>query len=395
MDEVKNNTSERTAVGARITIYRRGKRGVYYADYHHNGKHCRTSLKTPNKRLATQRAVKLERLLDDGTFISKRETKRQQVTSITLTQATKEFIDYSETEGRRRKTVVKQRGILNRFARFAAETNIQQLAGVDLRLIDRYRSERGKCLSLKSMHNEGQLLKQFLAWCAERRLIETNPLATRRFRPPKYEPREGPALEQVNLILSSASVTRKPVLATLAFTGARIGEVAHLRIEDVDLQEGWLHFVSRPGYETKTGNSRKVPIHECLRPLLESVIRRRSSGWFFTALASRKYPAGDHCISAKHVNEDFKRLLKSLKLPAGQDGGFTIHSLRRSFKTICVNSGIPREVVDAWQDHAHIRTPGDLYYKLSDADSQRFMMQVPIGLAPPQQPSEGGENIST
>lgn len=238
------------------------------------------------------------------------------------------------------------------------------------------------------MHSEGQLLKKFLAWCAERGLIEVNPLATRRFRPPKYEPREGPTLEQVNLILSSASATLKPVLDMLAFTGARIGEVAHLLVAGVDLEGDWLRFESRPGFETKTGNSRKVPIHESLRPLIEAAMRQRSSGWLFTAQASRKYPAGDHWISAKHINEDFTRLLRSLKLPAGQDGGFTIHALRRSLKTICMNSAIPREVIDAWQDHAHIRTPGGLYYTLSDADSQRFMKQVPIGVArPPQQPT--------
>ena len=40
-----------------------------------------------------------------------------------------------------------------------------------------------------------------------------------------------------------------------------------------------------------------------------------------------------------------------------------------------------REVVDKWQDHSGDRRPtaGDLYYKLSDGDSQKFMNLVPFG----------------
>jgi integrase len=88
------------------------------------------------------------------------------------------------------------------------------------------------------MHNEGQLLKQFLGWCSERQLIAQNPLAARKFKPPKCEPREDPTLQQINTILSAASSTRFPILATLAFTGARSGEAPRLRNEDRQFSKG-------------------------------------------------------------------------------------------------------------------------------------------------------------
>ena len=377
----KQTNSERTLVGARITIYARGKRRIYYADYHHNGEHCRRSLRTTNKKVAIRRARQLDQDLDEGTLPDTRPNLPKKCKTITLVQAALDFVEYSRTEGRRRRTITKQRGILDRFIEVASASGVEDLTDVSLLLIDQFRSKRKKKLSATSMTNDGRLLRQFLAWCAERQLIGENPLAGKKFCPPKHEPREGPALEQINAILTSASAVRRPVLATLAFTGARSGEVAHLLVEDVDLDGNWLHFVSRPGLETKSGNTRKVPIHERLRPVLEAATGTRKSGWLFTALPSRKYPKGDHHISTKHVNEDLLEVLKSLKLPAGRVGGFTVHSLRRSFKTICVNANIPREVVDAWQDHAHVRTPGDLYYKLSDADSQRFMKLVPFGEA--------------
>jgi integrase len=378
---VNNETiTERVKVGARMTIYTRGNRKIYYADFHHNGTHCRRSLKTTIKREAIRRAANLEQSLGDQHGVVTNPAVPATTSNMSVAAAAKEFTAFSRTEGRRRRTIVKQVGILTRFAEFAKKNGAHQLGDVDLRLIDAYRNERKATLSPKSMHNEAQLLKQFLGWCAERQMIASSPLAARKFRPPKYQPQEGPTLERINTILNAASAIRSPVLATLAFTGARSGEVSHLRVEDVDLTGNWLHYISRPGFETKSGNSWKVPIHERLRPVLEKALRNRVTGWLFTALPSPKYPDGDHHISTKHLNEDFVELLTKLKISAGKKkGGFTIHSLRRSFKTICVNAGIPREVVDAWQDHAHVRTPGDLYYKLADNDSQRFMKLVPFG----------------
>ncbi|MCI0492825.1 MAG: hypothetical protein L0Z07_07795, partial [Planctomycetes bacterium] len=56
----------------------------------------------------------------------------------------------------------------------------------------------------------------------------------------------------------------------------------------------------------------------------------------------------------------------------------TFHSLRSSFKTICTNARIPREVVDVWQNHAPDRAASHVYYKLTDDESQRFMKCVPF-----------------
>jgi integrase len=359
MEKMSNDRTNRIAVGDRITIYPRGRKNVYVADFHFEGRHCRKSLGTTVKRIATRRAISLQQTLDDGSYCASELKTVKASKSITLVNAAKEFVNFSETEGRRRRTVVKQRGILNRFSDFARENGIQQLIDVDLRLIDGFRAFRKLTLKPKSMSNDGQLLKQFLEWCTERQLIERNPLASRKFRPPKAESREGPNLKQINAILKAASATRYPILATLAFTGARSGEVAHLRVEDVDLAGNWLRFVSRPGFETKTGESRKVPIHLRLRPVLEQALARNKAGWLFTAQPSRKFPNGGHYISTKRVNEDFLKVLTLLKIPAGQDSGFTVHSFRRSFKTICVNGNIPREVVDAWQGHTRIRNASD------------------------------------
>lgn len=90
---------------------------------------------------------------------------------------------------------------------------------------------------------------------------------------PQIRVKGGPNLEQVETILQAATETRKTQFALLAFTGIRSGELQHLRVEDVDLDGKWIHIVSRPGAETKTRESRKVPIHPRLYAVCRSIRR--------------------------------------------------------------------------------------------------------------------------
>jgi len=172
--------------------------------------------------------------------------------------------------------------------------------------------------------------------------------------PPILSPKELARLLglSVNQVLQNSATIRLPVLATLALTEMRASECCHLKPQDVDLDAGWIHVFSRPGFETKTSQSWKVPIHPRLRQILEQIPKGQRE-WFFTALPSPRYPAVGHHLNMKHVCEDFKKVLKQLGIPVGKkNGGFTLHSLRSSFKIICIHAGLRHEVVDAWQNHA-------------------------------------------
>jgi integrase len=100
-----------------------------------------------------------------------------------------------------------------------------------------------------------------------------------------------PALAQINEVLEVASEIRTPVFATIAFTGFRSGDVGRLRVEDVDLEGNWIHVISWPGFETKTGHSRKTPIHPRLRKILD-YLQLHKTGWFSKATPSRNIRSG-------------------------------------------------------------------------------------------------------
>lgn len=363
---------KRIRVGDHVTIYPRGKKKVWCADFWRDGQHCRLSLKTANQKVALQKAMKLELELAGGTF-------RKPPSATTVRQACVDYLSYLETEHRARKTLVKYRGILDTFITFLELQRVSRLAQFTVTHFDRFRASRKPTHHPKTMYTEGVVIKQLLKWARSRKLITDNPLEDFKLAKPALEPLPGPSLEQVNRILEALSEPQRTQISVLGFTGMRSGELQRLQPEDLNLQENWLHIRSRQGAETKTRLSRKVPIHHRLSPLLQA-LRTSRRPWLFTMPASSRYPKGDHELNVKRLNEAFLRVVEQLGMPAGRkQGGFTLHSLRHFFETFTVNAGIPQRVIDTWLGHRSDRSMASIYYRLSDFDSQQFMIQVPFG----------------
>lgn len=386
MDQIgaMKKTNNRTLIGTRVTICKRGKKKIYQADFHWNGQHRRISLRTANKRVAIEKAIALEKQLIDGTYGSVESHEQSTLPQKTFEEATEEFLDYKLTEGLRPKTFSKYRGILKLFASFLATKSINKVGKVHLTHIDDFRKKRNSEIGTKSMHHEGTLLKAFFAWCHDRSYCRKNPLEKRKFSPPKAKKKQRVlTLAQINNLVYAASGNLRYILGMIAFTGMRSGECQRLLVQDIDLKSGWIHIRSRTGKETKTGDEWKVPTHPALRMLLEEYSPRKS-GYYFTQPPSRQYPNGDHEINTKRLNESFQKLLRSQGLPTGiKNDGFTIHSLRHAFKSICVSRLIPREYVDHWQGHSSISNASDIYFHTFETDSQEHIRKVPFGQAEP------------
>lgn len=370
-----SDESNRVRIGDRVTLSPRGKKRTWVADFWENGVHRRVSMKTANKKVAVERATRLAADLARGEF-------RPPPAAVSVRQAADDYLAYLRTEDRARKTLVKYRGVFDLFLSYLDGHRITRLAQVTAGLFDRYRAERKQERHAKTVYSEGVIIKQLFRWAKGRRLLADNPLADVRLKKPPTVPKEGPGLDQVDRILAAAPEPLRSQLAVLAFTGMRSGELQRLQKADVDLAGGWVHVRSRPGAETKTRESRKVPIHPRLRPVLSS-LPRAGGGWAFAAAPSRKYPAGGHHLSTKRLNEQFTRLAGRLGLPVGRASGFVIHSLRHFFETFTVNAGIPQRVIDTWLGHRSDQSMAAVYYRLRDEDSQAFMKKVPFGTGRP------------
>ncbi len=309
---------------------------------------------------------------------------------ISLQEATSEYVNYLRTEGLAPQALKKYEGVFTIWNEFLSNNTVRFLDRITLRNFDQFRAQRKEQgRKLKTLYTEGVILKQFLKWAKSRGLFRNDPLVEAKLEKPIFEPKAGPTLEQIHLILTNADANLSPSLAVLTFTGIRSGELQRLRKEDLDLEGNCLHVVSRPDAPTKTKRCRKIPLHTKLR----AVLGRTANPTGALAVhfsCRRKYPEGDHHINPKHLNERFGKLVEKLGLPAGRDGGFTVHSLRHSFETIAVNAGIPQRVVDTWLGHHSDRSMAAVYYKLSDEEWQKFMQQVPFE-CPTWQPCGKGD----
>ena len=224
--------------------------------------------------MARQRALKFEAQLLDGSY-------QPGPPPMPLAKVIDEYVAYLRTENRRPKTVTRYAGVLRTFQTFAEDNNVHRLTQVTMALVDKYRAFRKPNLSLPSMHTEAVMLKTLFKWARHRKYLRENPLESLKFTKPISRPRGGPSLAEVQTILAMALEPDRTHYAVLAFTGMRSGELRRLRVEDVDLVGNWIHIVSREGAETKTGCSRKVPIHPALKPILAAA--STTGPWFFTA----------------------------------------------------------------------------------------------------------------
>lgn len=122
-----NMKNERIRVGDRVVITRRGKRGRYTAEFHHNGQHRRQSLRTSNRREATNRAVQLAAELAAGAYLTSARTTPAP-TSVTLEVASEEYLKAKQVDGLRRRTLTKYRGILTLFTSFCRDRRVHRVA---------------------------------------------------------------------------------------------------------------------------------------------------------------------------------------------------------------------------------------------------------------------------
>ncbi|HCS50866.1 site-specific integrase [Rubinisphaera sp.] len=357
------------SIGDRVKIYPRGKKRIYTAEFSFEGKHCRKSLDTSNKKVAIQRATQLSAKLSSGDF-------QMKVEQTSVCDAKELYLSQLAFDGSARSTLERYGGELDTFIQFCHTKRIRNLAQIKPLHFDEFRKLRAKTHAATTVYHESMVIKQFLNWCVSRHLLKVSPLQGIKIPSVKSSCRRlVPTLEQVYQILEALPASQKIMLVILAFTGIRSGELKRLRKDDVDLKNNWIHIISREGAETKTRESRKIPIHPVLRSYLLHY-KSPSGPWYLAARASPRYPDGDHHINPKSLKQRVQATARQCGIPVGQKSdGLVLHSFRHFFETHCVNSGIPQKAIDSWMGHRSDRSMGAVYYQLSDDQSQKFILK--------------------
>ena len=145
------------------------------------------------------------------------------------------------------------------------------------------------------------------------------------------------------------------IIETFAYTGARVGAVAALRMEDFQKREGgW-----EVRFSEKGGQQRSIPVrydlalslHDYLEAAGIAGAEARSPFW----RAARDRGGAvltNHGISPYAIRAMLKRRLRSAGLPMG----ISPHSFRVFVVTDLLNQGVPVEEVQYLVGHASART---------------------------------------
>jgi integrase len=146
-------------------------------------------------------------------------------------------------------------------------------------------------------------------------------------------------------------------LQFVLLTGARRGEAAKLRWEDVDFHAGSILF-----RDTKNGEDRTVPMTNYVRQMLELLLAQGSNDFVFAS----------HTSKTGHILEPRKTIAAVAKRSGVTH---TIHDLRRTYATLLEKLDVSATAVKALLGHKNSRDVTATHYTVVELERLRPVAQ--------------------
>ncbi|MBI3602510.1 MAG: site-specific integrase [Candidatus Omnitrophica bacterium] len=327
----------------------RFRSGRYYIDYRVNGQRFRKAT-GKSKRIAELALkdieVKIER--NDLGFIEK---------DVELNKLFEEFLAYGITH-HAPKTQKRYKGILDNFKEFLKKFPfIKKASQLDSKFFEDYQTFRKvKGVSNKTVNIELICLKAMFNLAIKWNYIWASP--TKNVTPLKEENNKKPRFlskEECKILLENCDEWFYPILYTFLHTGMRKSELENLTWSDVDFERKKIKIRYKDDWSPKT-SEREIPISNGLFELLKKrkeTNQIRSCPYVF-------HLKGDK-IEANYLRKKYLPLTKQCGFPDVTK----IHSLRHTFASHLVMSGVDLPTVKKLMGHADIETTM-IYSHLAD-----------------------------
>ena len=209
----------------------------------------------------------------------------------------------------------------------------------------------------------------------DRKIITSNPMSCVRKPHSDRKDKKVRALtkeEQQRLlnVLRSSDIKYKEQMLLMMFTGMRMGEINALDVNDINLRFNMITIrrsITRDkndnpiiGESAKTETSeRTIPIPLQVKPLAEKIVTNYIDNkyglLFFNQNKSRP-------LTTSQVNSQFKRICDKYKIiDESVPGTISLHSLRHTYATRCIEAGMPAKVLQTLIGHKDIETTLNTY----------------------------------
>jgi integrase len=284
-------------------------------------------------------------------------------------------------------TVTKYERILLRFAKFLGHDDARAVSAEDvIRFKDhRLRDEGASAKTIKD--GDIAAIKSIFAWAVANKKLVTNPAAGVTVKVIRNGGKQGYSIDGATLILRAALSRRagpqeRPKLTAalkwapllLAHSGARVGEIAQLRKQDVRRIEGvWSMRLTMDAGRIKDREDREVPLHpQIVRLGFPEFVEAAPDGYLFIdETTDAKAFQARHRSLKNRLGDLFRGVLREAKVPAN-------HGWRHAFITRCRAYGVDLEKrrmitghAGQGTDEAEYGNPAGLYQeicKLPDYD---------------------------
>ena len=162
--------------------------------------------------------------------------------------------------------------------------------------------------------------------------------------------------EIIKILQNPTNLKHKAILWTIYSSGLRISELTNLRIDDIRSKEGYIFIKGGKGKK-----DRKTILSENLVTLLRQYYKMyKPSYWLFEGQTGGKY-------STTSVRNVFRKAVKN----TGSNAWATVHTLRHSFATHCIENNINMRYLQNMLGHSSPKTT-ELYTKTININNKNI-----------------------
>ena len=313
-----------------ISPYKLRKVGKYWHYYFRvGGKRYRGSTKTPFKELAIKYTDKLySGLYESDNNLS---TEKKEIRS---------FIDEHLLQGENTISLdwqLTKKRILEKFLVFLHDLRVFDLRQIKLQHLEKYRALQLRKNKPKTVQNNMKAIGTMLNHAVRLDYIDKNPsMQLTRIRGIEKNKTRYLSKDETITVLDAVKGTYLETLVLVAiYAGLRRRELIHLEFSDVDYKKKLLYVRNKEEYQTKSRKERVLPLHK----KLWSFFKGKSDGLCF--------PYEGRAIQEDTASRNFKTMV----VAAGIDD-VSLHTLRHTFVSHCLMSGVSMWEVSRWAGHS-------------------------------------------
>ena len=297
------------------------RNGKWYIAYQANGKRIRQMI-SEDRKLAEKVLYKKKIEVAENKFL---DIRKQQKIKFS------EFADtYFELHSKPNKRSYKS-DIIN-IRHLKSFFSDKYLYNINAMLVEEYKIERAKKVSLATVNRELACLKHMFNKAIEWNKTSNNPVKKVKLFKENNKRTRYLEKEEIEKLLRNCSGYLKPIVIVALNTGMRKGEILSLKWHDIDFRHGVINI-----YHTKNNEKREVPINEMVKTALVRVRKHPNSSYVFNK------PDGSPRID---IRKSFFTTLKKSGIL-----NFRFHDLRHTFASHLVMAGVDLNTVRELMGH--------------------------------------------